>query len=50
MKRNPKPDMPKPKKIQSVDDRLAAAQKKLTPAQIKKIKAIVAETRRRAGA
>jgi hypothetical protein len=45
-----KPDMPKPKKIQSVDDRLAAAQKKLTPAQLKKIKAIVAETRRRAGA
>lgn len=45
-----KRDMPKPKKIQSVDDRLAAAQKKLTPAQIKKIKAIVAETRRRAGA
>jgi hypothetical protein len=43
-----KPDMPKPKKVQSVDERLANAKKKLTPAQIRKIEAIVAETKRRA--
>lgn len=43
-----KPDMPKPRKVQSVDERLANAKKKLTPAQIRKIEAIVAETKRRA--
>ena len=48
-----KPDMPKPKpktKLPSADARLREASKKLTPAQLQKIKAIVAETRRRAGA
>jgi len=43
-----KSDMPKPRKVQSVDERLANAKKKLTPAQIRKIEAIVAETKRRA--
>lgn len=43
-------DMPKAKPTIDVDKRLLEASKKLTPAQLRKIKAIVAETRRRAGA
>ena len=42
--------MPKAKPTIDVDKRLLEASKKLTPAQLRKIKAIVAETRRRAGA
>lgn len=43
-------DAPKPTKPVDVNKRLFEASKKLTPAQLKKIQEIVAETRRRAGA